>query len=78
MVQVFLKLVIDGQGHIAEAGQDHRLDAALHILRLQVAQQDLHDAVAVGVDLILQGSTHITQHTHRNRANLPLLQTLHH
>lgn len=62
MREVLLEFVPDGKRNVAKARKDLWLDGPLYVLRLQVGQQDLHDTIAVGVDLIFHSSAHVSQY----------------
>ena len=49
--QAALEAVADGERNVPEGAQDLRLDGALHVVALQVAQQRRHHWLHVGRDL---------------------------
>lgn len=41
-----------------------RLDGAVHVIAAQVVDQQLHDLIAVGQDVLLHIAAQVTQHAH--------------
>lgn len=70
VVQILPELGPSGEGHVAKHGEDLRLDAPVHGVVPEVAEQDLHHLVRPGQHSVAEGSANVSHQTNSSVTHL--------